>query len=148
MRPQRSNGEAILWFREFHPAEDTDADGLADDWELRYFGTTTATTGAADWDGDGMSNAAEQTAGTDPASAGSVFKLLSASVTPAPAQLVLRWPSVCGRVYELRADTNVRWAFTQVVQANIAATPPLNVSTVAVAVAVREGFYRLAVRVP
>lgn len=55
---------------------DNDGDGLPDDWEQFHFGSLTnnATTDA---DGDGLSNAAEYEAGTNPADASSVFRLLS-----------------------------------------------------------------------
>ena len=98
------NGEAILWFRQFQPVEDTDADSLSDDWELRYWGTTTHTVGSADSDLDGMTNAEEQTAGTDPTDASSVFTLLSAVATPDQecigVELAKRRPTAptrCGR---------------------------------------------------
>ncbi len=142
------NGEAILWFRQFLPAEDTDGDALSDDWELRYWGTTTHTTGSADSDLDGMTNAQEQTAGTDPTDASSVFRLLSAVPTADRSALVLSWRSVSGRTYEVRQTARPEDGFTQVVQAAILATSPVNVSTVAVSTAVSGAFYRLAVRAP
>lgn len=45
---------------------DTDVDGLPDLWELLHFGSLTAATGAGDNDGDGVLNAAEYVAGTNP----------------------------------------------------------------------------------
>ena len=45
---------------------DTDGDGLPDDWELQYFGSTTGASPGVDSDGDGSSNSDEFTAGTDP----------------------------------------------------------------------------------
>ena len=44
---------------------DTDADGLADSWEIAEFGNLTQT-GTADPDGDYATNEEEETAGTDP----------------------------------------------------------------------------------
>ena len=126
------NGEAILWFRQFQPREDTDGDSLSDDWELRYWGTTTYTTGSADSDLDGMTNAEEQTAGTDPTDASSVFRLLSAVPTPDKSGVVLSWSSASGRTYDVRQGATIQGAFTQVVQTAIPATPPVNVSTVAI----------------
>jgi hypothetical protein len=143
-----SNGEAILWFRQFQPREDTDNDSLSDDWELRYWGTTTYTTGSADSDLDGMTNAQEQTAGTDPTDASSVFRLLSAVLTADKTGVVLSWPGASGRTYEVRQAAAIPGAFTQVVQAAIPATPPVNVSTVAISSAGSGAFYRLTVRAP
>jgi hypothetical protein len=142
------NGEAILWFRQFQPVEDTDGDGLSDDWELRYFGTTTHTVGSADSDLDGMSNAQEQTAGTDPTNPASVFKLLSAAPTPDHSALVLSWQSATKRTYEVRKASSLQGAFTQIVLAAIPATPPVNVSTVAISIATSGALYRVAVRAP
>jgi hypothetical protein len=142
------DGEAILWFRQFLPQEDTDGDSLSDDWELRCWGTTTYTTGSADSDLDGMTNAQEQTAGTDPTDPSSVFRLLSAVPTADKSALVLRWSSVSGRTYEVRQSPTIQGAFTQVVQTAIPATPPVNVSTVAVSTAASSVFYRLAVQEP
>ena len=41
----------------FDPGKDEDADGLADWWELIWWGNTTAQSGAGDPDGDGLCNA-------------------------------------------------------------------------------------------
>ncbi len=49
----------------FTSLADTDGDGLPDAWELLHFGNLTAT-GAQDSDGDGVSNADEYRAGTNP----------------------------------------------------------------------------------
>lgn len=45
---------------------DTDADGVADDWERENFGNLTTAAVGTDTDGDGESDAAEYIAGTDP----------------------------------------------------------------------------------
>jgi Bacterial TSP3 repeat len=47
---------------------DTDADGLADAWEITYFGNITAQNGSGDPDNDGFTNEQEETLGTDPTS--------------------------------------------------------------------------------
>lgn len=46
--------------------EDTDGDGLADAWEIQYFGNITAQNGTGDPDNDGFNNEYEETNGTDP----------------------------------------------------------------------------------
>lgn len=143
-----SNGEAILWFRQFQPVEDTEGDSLSDDWELKCWGTTTQTAGSVDSDQDGMSNAEEQTAGTDPTDAASALTLLSAVATLDESALVLSWRSVSNRTYEVRQAARLRDGFTQVVQAAIPATPPVNVSTMAVSTVISGAFYRVAVQAP
>ena len=56
---------------------DTDRDGLPDTVELSMgYPTNNAADGSWDYDGDGMSNAAEVAAGTDPKNSNSVLRLL------------------------------------------------------------------------
>ena len=46
--------------------DDSDSDGLADEWEIANFGSVSATDGASDSDGDGLTNAEEQAIGGNP----------------------------------------------------------------------------------
>ncbi|GAA5497575.1 hypothetical protein Rhal01_03771 [Rubritalea halochordaticola] len=46
--------------------DDSDADGLTDEWEVSNFGSVAATDGAADSDGDGLTNAEEEAVATNP----------------------------------------------------------------------------------
>ena len=58
-----------------------------------------------DWDADGMLNASENTAGTDPAKPGSLF-LLKLQSSGNSGIFILRWPSLTNRLYTLaQADT-------------------------------------------
>ncbi|HRI14746.1 MAG TPA: hypothetical protein PLX89_17255 [Verrucomicrobiota bacterium] len=70
--------------------DDTDGDGLPDDWEEFYFGSLTHN-GLEDSDGDGASNQSEFTAGTDPSEPASVLRIVSFS-READGTLVLRFP--------------------------------------------------------
>ena len=45
---------------------DTDADGIPDAWEFRYFGNLTTATSTSDYDHDGLSDRGEFLAGTNP----------------------------------------------------------------------------------
>jgi hypothetical protein len=55
---------------------DGDGDGLADSWEIAYFGGTNAGNAALDSDGDLMSNGDEYRSGTNPTNALSVLKVI------------------------------------------------------------------------
>jgi uncharacterized protein (DUF1800 family) len=79
-------------------ALDLDADQQSDVWEM-VFGASTLPPGG-DQDGDGWSNAAESTAGTDPFDSGSHPKS-GLVFNPGPPRL--EWSSVAGKQYTLLA---------------------------------------------
>ena len=58
------NGLTLEFIR-IAPLNDVDGDGLADEWETRFFGNLTQT-GTADFDADGLTNRDENDRGTDP----------------------------------------------------------------------------------
>jgi hypothetical protein len=64
---------------------DADGDGLGDDWELVFFGNLNQN-GSGDFDGDGVTNAAELAAGSDPAGrpAGGAVPLVLPIAGPLP----------------------------------------------------------------
>jgi hypothetical protein len=107
------------------PLVDADGDGLADAWEQRYFGTLGANPGD-DPDRDGLSNLLEFRAGTDPTDAQSVFEVIDLSKVPNGVSI--RWSSQAGRSYRLRRSPTLLAAPAdyQIVQAGLAATPPIN----------------------
>ena len=59
-------GCALLMVSATGLALDRDGDGLDDVWELQFFGGLSEQQGSGDADGDGLSNAQEFAAGTDP----------------------------------------------------------------------------------
>src|SRR6185436_17649481 len=63
--------------------------------------------------GDGATNESEQTAGTDPLSAASVFKITDVS-RPAANSFQLHWNSVPSIQYEVLASPDLSQAFTNV----------------------------------
>jgi hypothetical protein len=73
---------------------DSDGDGMADSWELQFFGNLNRT-GSGDFDGDGMTDLQEFLAGTDPTLASSVLRLTIVSAGPT----VLRFTAAAGRAY-------------------------------------------------
>lgn len=87
--------------------EDTDADGLPDDWERFRFGHLNSTA-TDDPDGDGLGNAAEYGAGTDPLEATDGLRVTGFGRTP-EGRIWLEFPVAASRGYavESRADPGV-----------------------------------------
>ncbi|MGD9611925.1 MAG: alpha-amylase family glycosyl hydrolase [Kiritimatiellia bacterium] len=81
--------------------EDSNANGLPDTWEMRYWTNLVSAVPDEDWDNDGASDLAEYRANTDPRDPGSALKLLPFELGADP---VLRWASVGGTRYQ------VEWA--------------------------------------
>jgi Tol biopolymer transport system component len=85
---------------------DSDGDGIPDWWMTQYFGHATGQAGdfsraQDDADGDGMSNLQEYLTGTDPINPDSFFAL-QISATVASANVLLTWPTVPGKSYEVQ----------------------------------------------
>ena len=84
---------------------DTDADGMEDEWEISTFGDMITAGSTTDWDGDGMGDALEFRAGTDPKDPAS---LLEGSLAPAGTEEIdIHWHSKEGRVYFIEESTNL-----------------------------------------
>jgi hypothetical protein len=79
---------------------DTDRDGLPDDLaNAMGYPTNHAANGALDYDGDGMSNAAEVVAGTDPMDPLSVLKLVFPPDSVADGLAAFYFPAVSNKTY-------------------------------------------------
>jgi hypothetical protein len=104
---------------------DADGDGLADLWEQLHFGSLSANP-SDDPDGDGLNNLGEFRAGTDPLDAQSRFEVVE--VAEVPGGFAVRWSSQPERSYRVRRASTLLAAPTdyEVVQAGLAATPPMN----------------------
>ncbi len=127
-------------------SNDADGDGLPNDWETLYFGGPTNAMPNADADGDGFSNLEEYIAGTNPTNSNSHFLITGVSLHPSAASnLVLRWPSVTGRLYSVWSTTNAFGPYTQQ-WANLPATAPTNSFTNAIPLDAPAHFYSIRVR--
>ena len=94
----------------FGGKEDEDADGLPDKWELAWFPTlSTLGGGAADHDRDGMSNAEELEAGTDPTDAASLLVALGLTPGPAGTTAIATVKTVPGRLYQIETSTTLQF---------------------------------------
>jgi len=73
-------------------------------------GQTLSITSAGDDDADGMNNAAEIVAGTDPLNASSIFKVNTIAVQG--GNVTLTWQAVAGRSYKVESSTTLSGAWT------------------------------------
>jgi hypothetical protein len=128
------------------PTTDSVGDGIPDAWRAQYFGGSGTTTNAescaaCDADGNGMSNLQKYVTGTNPTNAASVFRLQITAQASANSVL-LNWPEVPGRSYQLQYKTNLTDAVWQI-------APPLwvtgNVGSFTAASSPPGGFYRIVV---
>ncbi|MEO7101043.1 MAG: autotransporter-associated beta strand repeat-containing protein, partial [Luteolibacter sp.] len=96
---------------------------VVENWRSTYFGTTANSGNAADSadpDGDGMTNAQEFAAGTDPTNAASVLKVTNLAVSG--NDFIVSFSTVSGKTYRVeRSDTLEAGSWTTV-QGNIAGT--------------------------
>ena len=71
---------------------------------------TLSISSVGDDDADGMSNAAEIAAGTDPFSASSIFKIDSIAVQG--GNVTLTWQALVGRTYKVESSTTLNGSWT------------------------------------
>ena len=85
--------------------QDTDADGLDDDWEIAYFKNLDHD-GAGDFDSDGSTNGEEFRAGTDPTNEGSVLQVLTVTA-PGSGSTTVLWSAV--PVAPIKCSSRIPW---------------------------------------
>jgi len=78
-----------------------DANGLPIAWEEEFFGTTNINANA-DPDGDGMSNAQEYQAGTNPTDPNSRLRVTAINANTLGSTATLTWTSVPSRLYQVQ----------------------------------------------
>jgi glucose/arabinose dehydrogenase len=100
--------------------KDTDADGLPDDWEQQFFGSTTGVSTNADVDGDGFNNLQEFQAGTDPTNAASFLRITATG--PTNADWHVAFPTVSNKLYRLERNSDLATTNWVTVTNNIAGT--------------------------
>lgn len=83
-----------------HAAVDLNSDGFGDVWQLKFPDGPLVPTG--DTDGDGQSNAAEATSGTNPYDGKDVIRITA--IQWANQQVHLTWPSIRGKRYQVECS--------------------------------------------
>lgn len=86
---------------------DTDGDGIPDMWELQFAANLGVLNGAGDNDGDGLTNAEEFGADTNPLNAASFLRVTSITKPNLPSPVTLVWSSVPTRQYRIRTTPDV-----------------------------------------
>ena len=93
---------------------DGDADGMADEWEITYFGSTEAGQPHLDGDGDGHGNLDEFLAGTQPNEPNSLFQITEITQTEAGNGFTVSWVAAPGRSYTVHWTNDLRQAFVPI----------------------------------
>ena len=93
------------------PITDTDADGLEDAWEMKWF-SNLSQTAKDDPDHDGYSNAFEQVLGTDPTQSQTSFRLEKTEIASGYWRFV--WPGRLGENYSLQFSPNLHANFNDI----------------------------------
>lgn len=119
-------------------SDDTDLDGMPDDWELEFFGNLNQAA-INDFDWDGQDDLSEFIAGTNPTNAASLFKLSESII---PEGYVVAWPMASNRTYNVYWTDNLSFTSFQPLVTNI--TYPCNsITTIPSSV---RGFFKMDVR--
>ena len=80
---------------------DTDGDGIPDAWELQFAASLATLNGTGDHDGDGLSNAEEFLADTNPLDPNSLLRITSTTKPTAVSPTALTWSSSPTRQYRI-----------------------------------------------
>ncbi len=105
-----SSGDTLL-FTGIYTYADANENGISDAWELNYFNwVDPLRTADTDTDGDGRTDCAEFTAGTDPVSPSSFLECFAPRrIVPAPPEMT--WSSVPTRQYRILGSADAAtWA--------------------------------------
>jgi len=120
--------------------QDSNQNGIPDEWEIRFFGSVTNISAATDADGDGLNDYYEYLSGTDPRDP---FSCVALEVVPS-TQPSFRWYSAANAVYDVYRATRLDGLFVPLAT-NLPASPPQNTYTDFSATG-RVYFYRVLMR--
>jgi hypothetical protein len=122
--------------------DDTDSDGMDDDWETAFFGDL-GQAATNDYDFDGQDNLAEYVAGTIPTNSDSLFQIVEPGFVPGIG-FVLHWPTASNRIYNVHWTGNLVYTDFQPLETNMAF--PCSSATDTTHNAQSSGYYRIDVR--
>ena len=127
------------------PFVDTVGDGLPNDWETAHtLNPNSAADAALDPDGDGIGNAAEYAAGTDPRDAKSALRI--SAFMRSGNDYVVSWPSVFGKKYRVQMRGDLATGSWGTLQDNIAGTGgALSAADAGAALSSARRFYQVIV---
>lgn len=130
--PLSITAQAATW------GEDSNGDGVPDDWQTLYFGENQASWPAVtvDTDGDGATDRSEFLSGTNPRNAASLFTL---SVNRNSDGLALEWATQQGFVYQVQRSTDL----THWQDLDGARIAPSGTDTLPIEAISNSGFYRV-----
>ena len=124
-------------------AVEESTDGIPNSWWIEHFGTTTGASAAADPDADGFTNVQEYALGTDPADAGSAFRIMSLSRNA--NSVTITWASVNGKSYKIQSSENLsEGSWQDVADSQITADSASSTQTVTNNSSTTRKFYRVA----
>jgi hypothetical protein len=105
-----SNAQAVVQTATIAPGTDSDGDGIADAWELTWFGNLTTANASSDFDHDGMTDKQEYLAGTNPLDANDNLRIthIERGVPPhSPTYVIVQWTSEPTRFYTVQRRTTL-----------------------------------------
>jgi hypothetical protein len=109
-------------------SNDTDGDGIDDQWELDNFGSLTNANSTSDFDLDGVIDLHEFLSGTQPTNGLSYLHVANSALAPANG-VVIQWVGVNGKNYSLSRNTNLLDYIYTIIKSNIAGVEPFTVYT-------------------
>lgn len=122
--------------------DDTNFNGIPDQWELDNFKCLDWMSDTSDWDEDGFTDRCEFRASTCPTNELDFLGMVPAGAPAAGAFPVIQWISADGKFYSVDRASDLMTGFSPVFS-NIAGIPPLNTVTDTTAVAGGPWFYRV-----
>ena len=123
--------------------DDTNFNGIPDQWELDNFNSLDWMSPTSDWDNDGFPDQCEFRAGTDPTLDDDFLGMVPAGPPPPAGSFpVIQWKSIDGKFYRLDRASSLADGFSTVFS-NIPGISPLNTVTDTTAVVDGPLFYRI-----